>query len=198
MTRRLVLASTSPWRAELLGRLGLPFEILDPDLDEAPWKERGLSARELTLQLAEAKARALGLEGDALVLGADQVICVDGTILGKPGTNERAAQQLRLQSRAEAPQLITGLALLHAATGDVRTELDVSGLTFRDLTDAQIERYLDAEDVTGCAGSFRLEGLGISLFDSISGRDYTGVIGLPLMAVTRLLAAAGWDPLGNS
>ncbi|MCP4868488.1 MAG: septum formation protein Maf [Proteobacteria bacterium] len=197
MSRRLVLASTSPWRGELLARLGLPFEQLDSGLDEEPWKHRGLEARDLTLQLAEAKARALGITGDALVLGADQVVCVGDSILGKPGTPERAAEQLRLQSGG-TPELITGLALLDCATGTVRTELDVSVLRFRVLTEGQIQRYVASEDVTGCAGSFRLEGLGISLFESISGRDYTGIIGLPLMAVTRMLADADLDPLGNS
>jgi septum formation protein len=125
------------------------------------------------------------------------VVSVDGIILGKPGTRERAAEQLRLQA-GRTPELITGLALLDGAAGRVRTELDVSILTFRPLTEDQIQAYLAREDVTGCAGSFRLEGLGISLFEAISGRDYTGVIGLPLMAVTRLLAAVGMDPLGNS
>jgi len=197
VTRPLVLASTSPWRAELLARRGLPFDAGDPRLDESPWMERGLPARELVLRLAEAKARAASTAPDALVLGADQVICVGDVVLGKPGTREAAVRQLRLQTEGH-PELLTGLALLDTHTGQVRTELDVSLLTFRSLTDAQLEAYVATEDVTGCAGSFRLEGLGISLFERISGRDYTGIIGLPLMAVTRLLAAAGLDPLGDS
>ncbi len=197
-----MLASTSPWRGELLARLGLPFEQIDPGLDEAPFKERGLTARNLTLVLAEAKARvaAESLWGagasSALVLGADQVISVDGQILGKPGTRAQAAAQLRVQSGG-VHELITGLALLDLGDGSVRTAVDVSELRFRSLTDGQIARYVDAEDVTGCAGSFRLEGLGIALFEAIRGDDYTGVIGLPLMAVTRLLAGAGVDPLGD-
>lgn len=196
MSRKLVLASTSPWRGELLAQLQVPFEQVDPQLDEEPWKRRGLSARQLVVELARAKAAAvLAQHPDALALGADQVVCVDGRILGKPGTPERAIEQLELLA-GRTHELIGGLALHDGRTGSVRTALDVHEVRLRPLDRAAIERYVSAEDVTGCAGSYRIEGLGVSLFETITGSDYTGVIGLPLMTVTRLLVQAGLDPLG--
>jgi septum formation protein len=193
----LVLASTSPWRAELLGRLGLPFEQASPELDETPWMERGLPARELTVQLAVAKAAAVAARWPgALVLGADQVVSIDGRILGKPGTIERAAEQLELLS-GRTHELVTGLALHDGRTGEVRTGIDVHEVTLRALDRTAIDRYVRREDVTGCAGSYKVEGLGIALFERVSGVDYTAVIGLPLTRVTALLALVGLDPLGS-
>jgi len=195
VSRRLILASTSTWRGRLLKQLQLPFEQRDPGVDEAPFKDRGLAAPDLVVELAKAKAAAVA-DGspDALVIGADQVVALDGRILGKPGTRERAIEQLTLLA-GRTHQLVGGIALHDTGSGEVRTALDVHSVTVRPLTRAAIERYVDAEDVTGCAGSYRIEGLGVSLFEQIEGSDYTGVIGLPLMVVTRLLTAAGLDPL---
>ena len=191
----LVLASTSVWRGELLARLGLPFDQDDPLLDETPWMERGLPARELTVQLARAKAAAVAARrpGD-LVLGADQVVSIDGVILGKPGSRERAIEQLELLS-GRTHELVTGLALHDTRTGRVRTALDVHEVTLRPLGRSSIVRYVDREDVTGCAGAYKVEGLGITLFEAVRGDDYTAVIGLPLTRVTGLLAEVGMDPL---
>ena len=196
MTPPLVLASTSPWRRELLLRLGLAFEAIDPDLDEQPFKDRGLSPEDLVLMLAAAKAEAGGaLRPGALVLGSDQVACIDERILGKPGTAERAAEQLQALA-GRTHRLVTGVALLDGRTGRVASALDVHEVTLRPLSDAQIRRYVDLDQPLACAGSYKLEGLGIALFERVRGDDYTGVIGMPLTAVVRLLGAVGLDPLG--
>jgi len=193
---KLVLASTSAWRAELLARLGLPFDQEDPELDETPWMRSDLPAEQLTRQLALEKASVVAARrpGD-LVLGADQVVNIDGRILGKPGTRERAIEQLMLL-RGRTHELVTGLALVGGRDQLARTDLDVHRVTLRDLSRSAIVRYVDREDVTGCAGAYKVEGLGISLFRSVSGDDYTAVIGLPLTRVVELLALAGMDPLG--
>ena len=194
---RLVLASTSPWRAELLGRLGLPFVQADPELDEGPWKEQGLPAQELVTQLARAKAAALaGRHPGSLILGADQVVDLDGMILGKPGTTRAAVLQLK-QLAGRSHQLITGLALLDSDTGEFRVEVDVHQMTLRPLSLSQIESYVRRDGPEQCAGSYRLVRLGLSLFESVEGQDYSAIIGLPLIAVTRLLSEAGHDPLGS-
>lgn len=194
---RLLLASTSPWRGELLERLGLPFEQVDPDLDEEPWKGRGLSVEDLVTQLAVAKASALADRApDAFILGADQVAELDGDVLGKPGTAGRAVEQLsRLAGRTH--RLVTGLALL-CPDGSVRTALDVHEVTLRALTRPQIEHYVQRDQPLACAGSYKLESLGIALLQRCRGDDYTAVIGLPLTQVVRLLAESGWDPLDRA
>lgn len=190
----LILASTSRWRAELLSRLGLPFSQEDPGIDEAPWKDRGLPARRLVVALARAKAQAVARRRPgALVLGADQVASIDGRILGKPGSAEAAVEQLLLlQGRTH--ELVTGLALCQGRR--VRTALDVHRATMRQLDRARIERYVAREDVTGCAGAYKVEGLGIALFSKLCGRDFSAVIGLPLTRVVELLSRVGRDPLG--
>jgi septum formation protein len=193
--RRLVLASTSPWRGELLQRLGLPFEQADPGVDEDPWKARGLAPEDLVVQLAVAKAEALaGRYPDALIVGGDQVAAIDGTILGKPGTAERAVQQLMtLQGRTHA--LVTGVAVHDAADGRTRTALDVHRMTMRPLTKAQARGYVDKDDPRACAGSYKVESLGIALFERLAGDDWTAIVGLPLTVVVRLLHESGVDPL---
>lgn len=193
---RLVLASTSVWRGKLLARLGLPFVQEDPLLDEAPWMARGLPARELTVELARAKAAAVAARrpGD-LVLGADQVVSLDGRILGKPGSRARAIEQLEALA-GRTHELATGLVLHDGRTGRIRTALDVHRVSLRDLDRSSIVRYVDREDVTGCAGAYKVEGLGIALFQAVRGDDYTAVIGLPLTRVVELLSEVGMDPLG--
>lgn len=191
----LVLASTSPYRRELLARLAVPFEVADPGLDEEPWKQKGLSPDDLVVQLALAKAEAVAASrpGDH-VIGADQVAVLDGEILGKPGTNERAVEQLlRLAGREH--RLVTGVALV-GPEGWSRTAVDVQEMRMRPFGRPAAERYVAEEEVRNCAGSYRIEGLGIRLFARMRSEDWTGIVGLPLLLVSRLLAEAGLDPLG--
>lgn len=192
----LILASTSPWRRDLLGRLGLPFSVVDPDVDETPWHQGSLEPEALVMALASAKAQAavpLVPEG-AVILAADQVAEIDGQILTKPGTVERAVAQLGLLA-GRTHRLLTGVVLLEAATGRELSHLDIEHLRMRDLTLLERSNYVAREDVLGCAGSYRIEGLGIALFESISLPDFTGVIGLPLLAVVRMLGEVGIHPL---
>jgi len=196
MTRRLVLASTSPWRGELLRRLRLPFEQLDPDLDEAPYKERGLPPEELVRVLATAKARALAAEApDALIFGADQVVAIDGKVLGKPGSEARAVEQLTFLA-GRTHHLVTGVALLDARTGAVECRVDVHRMTMRALSEAAIRDYVRRDDPIACAGSYKVESLGIALFDEMDGVDWTAIVGIPLTVVVDLLHAAGVEVLG--
>lgn len=183
----LVLASSSRYRAELLRRLGVPFVAQAPDLDESPLAGEAPAA--LAQRLAQAKARALLQRfPDRWILGSDQVPSLDGQVLGKPGTRERAREQLHAFSGREV-LFHTAIALVSA--GGMHEALDITTVRFRMLSAEEIERYLDAEPAFDCAGSFRVEGLGISLFEAIESRDPTGLVGLPLIAVRRLLATAG-------
>ncbi len=196
MQRRLVLASTAPWRADLLRQLGLPFVQADPQLDERPWKQRGLPPNELVTELALAKARALAAAyPDALLLAADQVAVFEGTVLGKPGSFDAAVEQLLMLS-GHSHDLVTGLALHDAPSGQAQTTVVVRTMTMRTLSRQAAEDYVRHDSPLQCAGSYRIEALGIALFEHIDG-DSSGVVGLPLMAVTRLLKAAGLDPLAS-
>jgi len=179
-----------------LDRLGLPFTVADPKLDETPWHEAGLDPEPLVMALASAKARAVTDHAPpgAVILAADQVAEIDGLILTKPGTASRAVDQLgKLSGRTH--RLLTGVVLLNTATGEELTHLDEEHLQMRQLTLQERENYVAREDVLACAGSYRIEGLGIALFEEISLPDFTGVIGLPLLAVVRLLKAVGISPL---
>lgn len=183
----LVLASSSRYRAELLRRLGVPFEALAPDLDETP--QRDEAPPQLAARLALAKASALlDRFPGRWVLGSDQVASLDGRLLGKPGNRERAREQLQSFS-GRTVAFHTAVALV--CTGQVLTALDLTTVHFRELSAGEIGRYLDAEPAYDCAGSFKAEGLGISLFTAIDAQDPTALIGLPLIAVRRLLAQAG-------
>lgn len=186
---RLILASGSRYRAQLLARLHLPFEALPSEVDERP--RDGETPRALTARLALAKARALAVQHpQAWVLGSDQSAAVEGQLLGKPGSLERARAQLRLLSE-ETVEFLTAVALLR---GDqVFEALDVTTVRFRRLEDAEIDRYLAAEPALDCAGSFQCEGLGISLFEEIRSQDPTGLIGLPLILTAALLRRAGFQ-----
>jgi septum formation protein len=185
---RLVLASTSRYRAELLSRLRLPFETVRPDVDEAP--AAGESPASLALRLATAKAAAVAAtRPEALVIGSDQVASCDGRILGKPGTRATAIAQLQAMSGREVV-FLTAVAVASAgAPGE--EALDTTTVRFRQLPDDEIARYVDAESPLDCAGSFKCEGLGIALFESIESRDPTALVGLPLIATARLLRARG-------
>jgi septum formation protein len=189
----LVLASSSPSRAALLERLGLPFEIRAPNVNETPLSAE--QPEQLVSRLAEAKARAVGIDfSKALVIGADQVALLGQDILGKPGTYERAVQQLRAASGREV-NFYTGLCVLNTATGQTQTRIEIFQVQFRHLTEAQIEHYLQREQPYQCAGSFRSEGLGIALFKHLRGDDPTTLIGLPLIRLTELLAQEGYSVL---
>lgn len=190
---RLVLGSTSRYRRALLERLGFPFEVAAPDVDETPLPGERPGAT--ALRLSEAKARAVAARyPDALVIGSDQVADCDGTAISKPGDRERAFAQLRALS-GRTIVFHTGIALVAAATGRCHRELVDVASTFRALSDAEIAAYLDREQPYDCAGSVKSEGLGILLFERIESDDPTALIGLPLIAVGRLLRAEGVDLL---
>ena len=189
LQRPLVLGSTSRYRRELLERLGLPFTVAAPHTDETP--QPGETPRALALRLALAKARAVAQQHpDAVVSGSDQVADLAGQPLGKPGEHARAVQQLR-QMRGQTVVFQTAVAVVCAATGFEQVDLAPVEVKFRDLSDAEIERYLRTEQPYDCAGSAKSEGLGIALLDAIHSDDPTALIGLPLIRTCRMLRAAG-------
>jgi septum formation protein len=185
----LILASTSRYRRELLARLGLPFTALAPDCDEEALKRPGIPPRQLAEELADAKARSLRTtHPDAVIIGSDQVCAVDDAILSKPGTPERAMAILaRLQGRTH--QLITAVTI-SGPDGEER-HTDVTTLTMRSLDAAAIARYVAADAPLDCAGAYKLECRGIALMETVTSADHTAIVGLPLMAVTRMLARFG-------
>ena len=184
----IILASTSPFRRELLGRLNLPFETATPDVDES--RRENETAEALVRRLSESKARAIGASHPGLIIGSDQVASVDGEILGKPGTHQQAMEQLhRLSGRSVV--FLTGLCLLNSVTDELQLDVIPFRVQFRELQDAQIERYLQHDQPYNCAGSFKSEGLGITLFERMEGDDPTALIGLPLIRLTAMLARAG-------
>ena len=189
LVRTLVLGSTSRYRRELLQRLGLPFTVAAPDVDETPLQ--GEAPRALALRLALAKAHAVAAQHpDAVVIGSDQVADLHGQPLGKPGTHERASAQLQRMS-GETVIFQTAVAVVCAATGFEQVDLAPVEVRFRTLTGDEIERYLHAEQPYDCAGSAKSEGLGITLLDAIDSDDPTALIGLPLIRTCRMLRAAG-------
>ena len=189
----LILASTSRYRRELLQRLRLPFEVQAPHVDETPLP--GESPAVLAQRLAVAKAHAVAvLRPEAIVIGSDQVADLDGEPIGKPGTHERAVAQLRLM-RGRRVTFQTAVAVVRADAGYAQVLLAPVTVTFRMLSDAEIEHYLRAEAPYDCAGSAKCETLGIALLDAIDSDDPTALIGLPLIRTCRLLRAAGLDPL---
>ena len=187
--RRVVLGSTSVYRRGLLERLRIPFSVVAPDVDETP--HPGESPRALALRLALAKAQAVAaLHPEAVVIGSDQVADLGGQPLGKPGEHIRAVQQLR-QMRGQTVIFQTALAVVCLATGFEQVDLAQVRVVFRDLSDNEIESYLQAEKPYDCAGSAKSEGLGIALLASIDNDDPTALVGLPLIRTARLLRQAG-------
>lgn len=184
----IVLASTSPFRRELLSRLGLPFETASPEIDES--RLPGESPLDMVRRLSVAKARAGAPAYQALVIGSDQVATVGDEALGKPGSHERAAAQLRRVS-GRSVTFLTGLCLLNTATDEAQVDVVPYRVHFRNLGDEQIERYLRHDLPYDCAGSFKSEGLGITLFERMEGEDPTALIGLPLIRLTDMLTRAG-------
>ena len=189
MHQKLILASTSPYRRELLGRLGLPFEVANPETDETPLSDEAPPA--LALRLAEAKARAVADRyPGALIIGSDQVATVDRKIYGKPGTHERAVAQLRALS-GKTVNFFTALCLFNAATGQAEVRGVPTLVSFRQLSDDEIEAYLRREPAYNCAGSAKSEGLGIALLSAMQGDDPNALVGLPLIALCDLLRNQG-------
>jgi septum formation protein len=188
MTQTIILASTSPFRKELLQRLGIAFVTAAPDVDETPLANETATA--LVRRLSETKARAIAASQNGLVIGSDQVATTDNNILGKPGTHERAFEQLRGLS-GKRVTFQTGLCLLNTATDEVQLDVIPFVVEFRQLEDEQIERYLRHDQPYQCAGSFKSEGLGITLFERMQGDDPSALIGLPLIRLTGMLAQAG-------
>lgn len=185
---QLVLASTSPYRRELLRRLRLPFGVARPQVDETALD--GETPAALAQRLARAKALAVAGKVDAWVIGSDQVAELQGTPLGKPGHREAAIAQLMAMS-GHPVRFHTALAVLRRG-GPVFEALDTTTVVFRRLDEGEITRYVDAEQPLDCAGSFKAEGLGIALFESIRSDDPTALVGLPLIATARLLRQAGF------
>ena len=187
--RRLILGSTSPYRRELLLRLRLPFEVVSPDVDETPLASE--SPRALALRLAVSKAQAVASQHpQAVVIGSDQVADLDGEPLGKPGTHARATEQLQ-RMRGKTVVFQTAVAVVCLDTGFSQVELAQVNVKFRNLGDAEIERYLRAETPYDCAGSAKSEGLGIALLESIDSDDPSALVGLPLIRTCQMLRAAG-------
>ena len=186
--KKLILASTSVYRRELLERLRIPFDMISPKVDETPLP--GESTVDLALRLAKAKAAAVAKDHpEAWVIGSDQVADLCGAAIGKPGNFERAMAQLQLM-RGATVTFQTALCLMH---GDVETTVNIpTQVTFRKLGDDVLEAYLLAEEPYDCAGSAKSEGLGISLLESIKSEDPTALIGLPLIALSGLLRDAGF------
>lgn len=186
----LVLASTSPYRRELLDRLKIPFTVFAPEVDETPLP--GESPEQTATRLAEAKA-CVGAARfpDSLIIGSDQVATLDGQQLGKPHTHENATKQLRMM-RGKSVVFNTALCLYNSRSGNVQNRLVPFTVTFRNLSDAQIEHYLLKEQPYNCAGSAKSEGLGIALIARMEGEDPNALIGLPLIALIDMLHNEGF------
>jgi septum formation protein len=188
-TFQLILASTSAYRKSQLSKLRIPFTALAPNVDEEAFKQRIQDPQELALRLAVEKAQAIAeSHPDAVVIGGDQLVSFQGQILGKPHTAERAVDQL-LQLAGQEHILITAVAVCHQGT--FQTHVDETRLWMRPLDRETAERYVSADQPLDCAGAYKIESLGISLFDRIETEDHTAITGLPLLAITKLLNAAG-------
>ena len=187
----LLLASSSVYRRELLTRLRLPFSCSSPDIDES--HRPGETAIELVKRLSLEKAQALAnSHPDHLIIGSDQVAVLGGQIIGKPHTHDKAHQQLMSASGASV-SFLTGLTLLNSQTGHYQVDCIPFTVHMRPLKTEQIERYLLAEQPYDCAGSFKAEGLGVSLFQRTEGDDATSLVGLPLIRLVDMLLAEGVD-----
>ncbi|MGK0500866.1 MAG: MAF protein [Oceanicoccus sp.] len=187
----LILASSSIYRQQLLARLGLTFQSHSPDIDETPIA--GETAAQLVLRLAQQKAQTLtGQYEDALIIGSDQVASLGQQILSKPGNHSNALKQLAACS-GKTVTFYTGLALLNSTNQQLQSCVEPFSVQFRTLSTQAIERYLQHEQPYDCAGSFKMEGLGISLFERLSGDDPNSLVGLPLIQLVTMLANEGID-----
>lgn len=186
---QLVLASSSPYRRELLARLQIPFEVMSPDVDETPLANE--APQDTALRLAQLKARAVAKQfPDALIIGSDQVALLHGQQLGKPHTFENAKQQL-LAASGQAVVFHTALCLLNSRSGNMQACAVPITVRFRKLSEDQIERYLQKEQPYNCAGSAKSEGLGIALIERFEGDDPNALVGLPLIALVGMLNIEG-------
>lgn len=186
---KLVLASTSAYRRELLTRFGLPFEIARPDIDESPLPDEAPRATAERLAIEKAKAVAAQFS-DALIIGSDQVASMGSQRFGKPGTVDRAVAQLRSMS-GQTVIFDTALALINTRSGRIQVEVIPTEVRFRALSDDEIVRYVERERPLDCAGSAKSEGLGITLLDALRGDDPNALVGLPLIALARMLRNEG-------
>ncbi|HHB92462.1 MAG TPA: septum formation inhibitor Maf [Thioploca sp.] len=185
----LILASTSPFRKDVLSRLHIPFTTYAPNVDETP--EIKESPTELVTRLSKLKAySAHSAHPNALIIGSDQVAVIDNVILGKPGTHEQAVKQLTQVSGRQV-DFLTGLCVYNSNTKQAQTDVVVFSVVFRKLTLLQIENYLSIDKPYNCCGSFKSEGFGIALLDQMNGTDPTAIIGLPLIRLVRMLEAEG-------
>lgn len=191
---KLLLASSSPFRRQILNKLRIPFTCASPDIDETPLSAE--TPQQYVERLAIEKAQALANQyPDHWIIGSDQTSVLDGEIRGKPLTRDNAIRQLQ-QSSAKHVQFYTGLCLLNAASGQYVSMIEPFSVHFRELSTTEIERYIDLEQPLNCAGSFMVEGLGINLFEKLEGRDENSLIGLPLIGLLELMRKAGLEPLG--
>lgn len=190
---KLVLASTSPFRRQLLDRLHLTYETDSPEVDETPLADE--SVTDMVVRLAEAKARAVAARHpEALIIGSDQSAELQGHKLAKPGGYDKAFAQLK-QASGQRIVFQTGLCLLNSRTGSLQSACVPYTVVFRQLTDSQIDHYLRTEQPYNCAGSFKSEGLGIALFERFEGEDPNALIGLPLIKLVAMLEQEGMAPL---
>lgn len=191
----ILLASSSPYRKNLLERLNLPFQQASPNIDESP--RLGENAKNLALRLSKEKAQALAdKHPDTLIIASDQCAALENTILGKPETRENTIKQL---SNCSGKQVLfhTGLCLLNTSTGQQQLACVDYTVWFRKLSSSQVVTYIDAENPLDCAGSFKCEGLGITLFEKMAGDDPDSLVGLPLITLTTMLINEGVYPLGR-
>ncbi|MDV6251695.1 nucleoside triphosphate pyrophosphatase [Vibrio sp. EA2] len=189
---QLVLASTSPFRRQLLEKLSVPFICVSPDCDETPLDNE--KPVDLVMRLAATKATSCLTEQPSLIVGSDQVCVIDDKIVGKPLNRENAIEQLLAQS-GNVITFYTGLAVHNTATNHTEVGYDTFEVHFRDLTREQIERYVDREEPFYCAGSFKSEGMGICLFKKLVGKDPNTLVGLPLINLIDMLRVQGLDVL---
>ncbi len=190
MSSQIILASTSPYRKEILSKLGIPFCCCSPDIDETPFKEEAPEAHVVRLAKEKAKAGAR-LFTQGLVIGSDQVAVINGNIVGKPLNHEAAVSQLTSASN-QVITFYTGIALHNITTDVCEVRCETFRVHFRALTTAQIEYYLQREQPYFCAGSFKCEGLGIALFNQLEGKDPNTLIGLPLITLIDMLSRQGY------
>lgn len=191
--RNLILASSSPFRRQILDKLQLEYSCISPDIDESAMEDE--KPEDLVARLAVEKAQKIAeTEKDCLIIGSDQVAVLNNEILGKPHTHENAVAQLKKLS-GHRVTFLTGLALINAKTGNIQSETVPFYVEFRDLSDEVIENYLRAETPYNCAGSFKSEALGIVLFDKLEGEDPNTLMGLPLIRLVRLLENEGFNVL---
>lgn len=190
---KLLLASGSPYRRELLARLRIPFDCVSPDIDETP--SAGESPQDYVLRLACEKAQALTEQyPQHWIIGSDQTCVLNQQICGKPGNYDNAVAQLQ-RANGRRVSFYTGLCLLNSASGEYYSLTEPFHVYFRNLSHAEIERYVELEQPYDCAGSFKMEGLGINLFEKLEGRDSNSLIGLPLIGLLDLMRKAGFNPL---